>query len=166
MIGNDVVDLVLAKTESNWRRKGYLDKLYTTWEQTIIKKSVHPDEMVWVLWSIKESVYKAYQRIEYNEGFYPIKIEVQSLENDGDGYNSTTALFGILFYGQTTIKDGIVHTVVVQYKSDLEKIKRLPVTNYKKNKKGLPIHVHTGAPVSVSHHGRSTIVVGLDYNNL
>ena len=36
MIGNDVVDLKLAATESNWKRKGYLDKLFSVAEQEYI----------------------------------------------------------------------------------------------------------------------------------
>ena len=37
MIGNDVVDLATAKNENNWRRKGYLEKLFTEEEIAIIK---------------------------------------------------------------------------------------------------------------------------------
>ncbi len=58
MIGNDVVDLALAKVESNWQRKGYLDKLFTTKEQNLIFCSENPTIMVWILWSRKEAVYK------------------------------------------------------------------------------------------------------------
>ena len=32
MIGNDVVDLQLAKTQSNWQRKGFLEKQFTEFE--------------------------------------------------------------------------------------------------------------------------------------
>ena len=32
-IGNDIVDLNLAKTESNWQRKGFLEKQFTQKEQ-------------------------------------------------------------------------------------------------------------------------------------
>ena len=33
MIGNDIIDLALAKKENNWQRKGFLDKLFTPKEQ-------------------------------------------------------------------------------------------------------------------------------------
>ena len=33
MIGNDIIDLDVAKTESNWKRKGFLDKIFTANEQ-------------------------------------------------------------------------------------------------------------------------------------
>ena len=36
MIGNDIIDLSLAETESNWQRKGFLEKQFTAKEQAII----------------------------------------------------------------------------------------------------------------------------------
>ena len=33
MIGNDIVDLNLAKTQSNWQRKGFLERQFTKKEQ-------------------------------------------------------------------------------------------------------------------------------------
>ena len=52
MIGNDVVDLELALKKSNWKRKGYLDKVFTKYEQLRIIKSDNPNNMIWNLWSI------------------------------------------------------------------------------------------------------------------
>ena len=37
MIGNDVVDLELAKKESNWQRRGFLSKIFTKNEQRLIR---------------------------------------------------------------------------------------------------------------------------------
>ena len=36
MIGNDIVDLKLAKNQSNWQRKGFLEKQFTEEEQKTI----------------------------------------------------------------------------------------------------------------------------------
>ena len=33
-IGNDIIDLKLAKTQSNWQRKGFLEKQFTQKETT------------------------------------------------------------------------------------------------------------------------------------
>ena len=52
MIGNDIVDLQLAKTESNWQRKGFLDKIFTINEQLIIKNSKNPEITIWNLFNI------------------------------------------------------------------------------------------------------------------
>lgn len=62
MIGNDVVDLRLAALQSNWRRKGFLEKVFSAAEQEIITTSNDPDVQVWLLWSMKEAAYKAHQR--------------------------------------------------------------------------------------------------------
>lgn len=62
MIGNDVVDLELAGRQSDWRRKGFFQKVFFPKEQALIATSTDPDLMVWLLWSMKEAAYKAHQR--------------------------------------------------------------------------------------------------------
>ncbi len=74
MIGNDIVDLVQAKLESNWRRKGFLDKLFTVHEQQLIHAASNPDQMVWLLWSMKESAYKLSVQSRGLRIFAPKKI--------------------------------------------------------------------------------------------
>ena len=71
MIGNDIVDLALAQTESNWRRKGFLKKIFTLQEQQLIHNATDPERMVWLLWSMKESAYKAAVRKSGNRCFAP-----------------------------------------------------------------------------------------------
>jgi len=157
MIGNDVVDLVLAKKESNWKRKGFLDKLFTTLEQNLISKATNQEEMVWMLWSIKESVYKAYQRINYNEGFYPIKIKILAINNQNE---SIIELFETIFHGKTSIDNQFIKTIVVLNKLDFNRIEYLNISNYSKNEYGLPIESHSKRPISVSHHGRIKEIIG------
>ena len=43
MIGNDIVDLALAKKQSNWRRKGYFEKIFTQQEQHLINNTQNPN---------------------------------------------------------------------------------------------------------------------------
>jgi len=62
MIGNDIVDLQLAEIQSDWRRKGWLQKIFTQSEQHIIEQAENKNYMVWKLWSMKEAAYKAHQR--------------------------------------------------------------------------------------------------------
>ena len=159
MIGNDVVDLVLAQKESNWKRKGFLNKLFTSLEQDFIQKVPNQDEMVWMLWSIKESVYKAYQRINYNEGFYPTKIEILEINAKNE---SVIQLFGTLFYGKTTSDSDFIKTIVVLNKVDFERIEVLNTSEYKKNENGLPMCLNSNKPISVSHHGRFKEIIVLN----
>ena len=89
MIGNDIIDLSLAKVQSNWRRKGYLNKLFSDEEQKMILTSSEPDIFVWRLWSMKESAYKAQLRCETLKRFNPVAYECQIL----------TKRLGNVFYG-------------------------------------------------------------------
>ena len=72
MIGNDIVDLALAKAESNWKRPRFLDKIFTEKEQRYIHEYPRPDKMVWLLWSMKESAYKLQVQL-YKKRFYAPK---------------------------------------------------------------------------------------------
>lgn len=69
MIGNDIVDIQLARQQSNWRRPRYLDKIFTSQEQEYIRQSAIPEQMVWRLWSMKEAAYKLYIQV-YPGRFY------------------------------------------------------------------------------------------------
>lgn len=62
MIGNDVVDLKTAAVESNWRRKGYLEKIFSPRERALLSSGGDLHSTVWLLWSMKEAAYKAWQR--------------------------------------------------------------------------------------------------------
>lgn len=98
MIGNDIVDLAQARRESNWRRRGYLDKVFTLHEQQLIRTAPNPDQLVWLLWSMKESVYKLVVRRSQNRVFAPCKI---ACDFAGPVSDCTT---GIAYY------DGLYHT--------------------------------------------------------
>ena len=74
MIGNDIVDRAQAKRESNWQRKGFLNKLFTPSEQQLIQSAIDPECLVWLLWSMKESAYKATTRKTGKRVFNPKKI--------------------------------------------------------------------------------------------
>ena len=62
MIGNDLIDLALAAVQSNWARKGFLEKVFTSIERQQIFCSEEPSLLVWLFWSMKEAGYKAHQR--------------------------------------------------------------------------------------------------------
>ena len=74
-IGNDIIDLKLAKTQSNWQRKGFLEKQFTQKEQHEILNSENPFLKVWFFWSMKEAVYKCYTQKFKERFFAPQKFE-------------------------------------------------------------------------------------------
>lgn len=75
MIGNDIIDLQLAKTQSNWQRPGFLEKQFTKREIQFIQDSENPFKSVWRLWSMKEAVYKVVVRQFEQRFFAPKKLE-------------------------------------------------------------------------------------------
>lgn len=81
MIGNDIVDLQLAKTQSNWQRKGFLEKQFTIEEQKIIKTSSNPFLQVWLFWAMKEAAYKCYVQEFKKQFFAPFKISCKTINN-------------------------------------------------------------------------------------
>jgi phosphopantetheinyl transferase (holo-ACP synthase) len=74
MTGNDIVDIKTAAAESNWKRKGFIEKIFTPQEQQYIIDAIAPDEIVWKLWSMKESAYKIYTRQYGGRFFAPDKF--------------------------------------------------------------------------------------------
>lgn len=75
MIGNDIVDLVKAKADSDWQRPRFLDKIFTSAEQEIIQNSEDKFISVWQLWSIKEAAYKLYAQINLGRFYNPKGFE-------------------------------------------------------------------------------------------
>jgi hypothetical protein len=61
VIGNDIVDLALARKESNWKRPGYLNKIFTTKEQLLISSAENP--IPWYgIYGVGKAAYKIYNR--------------------------------------------------------------------------------------------------------
>ena len=81
-IGNDIVDLNLAKIESNWQRKGFLEKQFTQKEQDEILSSENPFLKVWLFWSMKEAAYKCYTQKFKERFFAPRKFECTAISKD------------------------------------------------------------------------------------
>ena len=107
MIGNDLVDLKLAAKQSNWQRKGFLDKLFTPIEQEYILNSDNPFKTVWLLWSMKESAYKAYLQM-HNERFFAPKNLTCNLTSKNKG---TVLINNTLFFTESEIGEAFIYTV-------------------------------------------------------
>lgn len=162
MIGNDVIDLTLANQESNWKRKGFLQKLFTASEQQRILKAINPFQMVWILWSIKESVYKANLRMDYKRGFYPVKIRVKSIIYLNSEYHSVIVLNNHTFFAKTEANNHFIHTIAAHSEVGVKNIVLLDnAILYTKNTNGLPFQLHSQKEVSVSQHGKYKQIIGL-----
>lgn len=154
MIGNDVIDLSLATAESNWRRKGYLEKIFTPREQQFIKNSDNPDLTVWKLWSRKESAYKIFNRITGNRVYNPIRFECLD-----DSDLGIVCFENTLYFTQTQYTKNYIHTIATSLANDLNKIVYLENRMQIHKKNGIP-YLELN-PVSISNHGRFEKIVTL-----
>jgi phosphopantetheinyl transferase (holo-ACP synthase) len=174
-IGNDIVDLKLAETESNWQRKGFLEKQFTQKEQEEILNSEHPFLKVWLFWSMKEAAYKCYAQRIKKRFFAPQKFEC-SLFSKEEGlvvYEDTT------FYTTTSFNTCYMHTIAKVAKGERTffsgigssktiqlalKIKLAAITGIlseeiekRKTSVGAPLFYHQQKLLtkscSISHHG-------------
>jgi phosphopantetheinyl transferase (holo-ACP synthase) len=167
VIGNDIVDLALARKQSNWKRKGFLEKIFTAKEQLLIANAENPEIMVWNLWSRKEAAYKIYNRQTGIRAYIPTQLEC-FYENANSG---SVHCQGNTYYTQTEISKDKIKTIAVTIKSDFKEIIVLKPTTivlkpttivHKKN--GIP-YLNDGnnlvKPLSISHHGRFEAWVSL-----
>jgi phosphopantetheinyl transferase (holo-ACP synthase) len=161
MIGNDIVDLELALKESNWKRKGFLDKIFTKNEQLLILKSDCPNTMVWNLWSRKEASYKIYNRITRNRIYNPIQFECFDFdESYGIVENN-----GSIYFTKTESNSKLIHTVSVLNLADFDKIKYEKRNSEIIKINGIPFLRNSVKnelnPISISNHGRFEKIVSL-----
>jgi phosphopantetheine--protein transferase-like protein len=163
MIGNDVVDIDASRIESNWKRKGFLEKIFTPQEQSLIKFSSNPELYVWVLWSMKEAAYKVYNRETGIRGFIPHELSCVLDVVSAQEYEGTVKCRGSIYFTTTTIANGIIHTIAVY--PFLKEKKVVEVSgNILKDANGMPYIIDKSGlkiPVSKSGHGRCTKVVAI-----
>jgi len=175
MIGNDIIDLTLAKKESNWQRKGFLEKLFTLNEQRAILKSENPFLQVWLFWSMKEAAYKCYTQKYLKRFFAPQKFEC-SLTSKDEGvvffnenkYYTTTYIDALYIYTIATNKlegakffssIGSPKTIDKDLKRKLQEETAISAKEITQRKSaiGAPLYYHKEKLLSnsctISHHG-------------
>lgn len=154
MIGNDIVDLDLAKNESNWKRKGFLNKIFTFQEQAIIHNNTNPELMVWNLWSRKEAAYKIYNRETGISGYFPSRLQCHNVNE----ISGTVTIDDFVFHTQTQITDAYIYSIAVSKIDFFYKINTLETLENIKKENGIPYILDTTSntifPVSITHHGR------------
>jgi len=172
MIGNDIVDLIQCKAESNWQRKGWLHKLFSEQEIACIEQSRSPETTVWLYWSMKEAAYKIYNRMSGKANFAPSKFICNNnswTENKVEGYvkfNNET------YFTQSNISKDYIHSVakIDPFQSiqclisiDLKNIDMPCHYSLHKDNNGLPYLLNNSTGVthiaSKSHHGRFQALV-------
>jgi phosphopantetheinyl transferase (holo-ACP synthase) len=165
MIGNDIVDLALAQKESNWKRKGFLDKIFTKNEQLQISNAENPEVMVWNLWSRKEAAYKIYNRQTQIRGYFPLQLECFDLEIINGITFGKVVMKDSVYYTKTKISAQFINTIAVEKFEDLDKIKTLENRKNIQKNNGIPSYFRKDnlltSPASISHHGRFERIISI-----
>ena len=76
MVGNDIIDIKQTQLDSDWRRPGFVQKVFNQQERSVITEATDPFHAVWRMWSMKESAYKLYLQLNPRQArfFNPSKI--------------------------------------------------------------------------------------------
>jgi len=123
MIGNDIVDIELAKGQSNWKRARYLDKVFTLNEQNEIFSSKDNNLMVWKLWSMKEAAYKLYTQIYPSRFYNPKRFECSFAEGSTVTYGIfkcyvTTKITSNYIVSEAYLKHQKLRSRVIRFPAD------------------------------------------------
>lgn len=154
MIGNDIVDLALAWVETNWKRSGYLDKIFTLEEQWLILKAEFPAVTLWNLWSRKEAAYKIYNRETGIRGYFPRKLACTYLSET----QGTVSCNGRIYHTTTSVTDDFVYTVAADDADHFNRIQKINSDAIITKIDGIPFLIDNeiliSNSVSITHHGR------------
>jgi phosphopantetheinyl transferase (holo-ACP synthase) len=173
MIGNDIIDLLQARAESDWQRKGWINKIFTAKEQELIATSTTKELMVWLLWSMKEAAYKIYHR-EFKEMFYaPKKFSCDDINMKGNLATGCVHFEQNRYHTLSNISSGFIHSIssphnnwddITVYIEDKANVTHKPRVTYNllKDKHGIPYSKDQNGQIknaSKSHHGRFEAIV-------
>ncbi|UJH91605.1 4'-phosphopantetheinyl transferase superfamily protein [Antarcticibacterium sp. 1MA-6-2] len=181
MIGNDIVDLNAAIKESNWRRKGFLQKLFTLKEQEKILSSPKPHLAVWLLWSMKEAAYKAHQRrYSLERSYRPKSFSCTILFSEENSAKGKVQCGEDIYLTQSSFSNKYIHTmasvseereVIRNIMSSSENLRSTFISHFaeiknycenqivlKKDGRSIPVLSYRGHSLncsfSFSHHGQ------------
>lgn len=157
MIGNDIIDLLQSRKESNWRRRGFIEKIFTLEEQLLISNAKDPEIMVWMLWSMKEAAYKIYNRKTKLREYIPQKLHCTIISQNQNFVTGKVFCFENIYHTKTILCQDSIHTVAVSYFDDLNKVIEIENNAISKDQNGIPylsLPQNTIQDVSISHHGR------------
>ena len=160
MIGNDIVDLALAEKESNWKRKGFIDKIFTIQEQLLIKSSVNQEIIIWDLWSRKEAAYKIYNRQTGIRKYNPIQFECFDLNLE----IGKVVFENQVFYTKTEISSEYIYTIAISTIENFDNIQTLDTTTIIQKQNGIPFYINENQiinPISKTNHGRFERIISI-----
>ena len=127
MLGNDIIDIKEAKRTSNWQRKGFLDKVFSSHEQKEIQESLDPFYLVWRLWSMKESAYKVSIQFGLERSFNPSSIQCTIISSEV----GLISIGGLSLYSETKVSEDYILSLVnsINKQQTITKVLKIPTQN-------------------------------------
>ena len=115
--GNDIVALTAVDQQRtvspNFYSKFIIPPERELFEQSSAMKTVSFCSFVWLLWSVKESAYKYFKRMQPELIFSPSKIVVAEIEVSDEGFFTGTLSFqNTALYYRSQITDEHIATIV------------------------------------------------------
>ncbi|WP_051201469.1 4'-phosphopantetheinyl transferase superfamily protein [Christiangramia portivictoriae] len=175
IIGNDIIDLKIALAKPRIRNIRFLSKIFSEKEISQLAKQDNPELSIWKIWAMKETAYKAHQRIfQFTARFDPLSyicdLNELHIKKDAAIYDIKIDQDKEHLYAWLATEP--IDHIKIPYSSDywndftrqfchrtgieLEDIKIY------KNKFGIPElafnNNSTRLPVSITHHGRFAAV--------
>ncbi|MBJ2126774.1 MULTISPECIES: 4'-phosphopantetheinyl transferase superfamily protein [unclassified Flavobacterium] len=156
MIGNDIIDLAQSRIESNWQRKGFIEKLFTADEQLLIKNYAEPEIMVWLLWSMKEAAYKIYNRHTKIREFSPKKLYCSLNSLTSKNASGRVICDKRIYHTKTILSLENIHTIAVDNQKNFNNVIEVQNQEIVKDENGIPYlkTLNSLQDISISHHGR------------
>lgn len=179
MVGNDIVDHESARKLSRWESARFKNKIFTPYELQFLNNDKNDFEMIWRLWSMKESTYKVYVQQTGLTFRNPHHIIVNFI----GGKHGVVTIGNFKYHTSTISNTDYTHTVAFdnekdQFQTHIFQIPAVELTQYshqkllqnfakanhcnvnelqlKKNKVGVPFIYQKGIQlynsVSISHH--------------
>ncbi|MFH6998828.1 4'-phosphopantetheinyl transferase superfamily protein [Flavobacterium sp. FlaQc-57] len=163
MIGNDIIDIVQSRRESNWQRKGFIQKIFTVEEQLLISNAQDSEIMLWILWSMKEAAYKIYNRKTKLRSYIPQQFVCTITSQNQDCVLGKVNCDESIYYTKTILSHESINTIAVNTIADFQNVIEIENKNIIKDNNGIPYFINSFSnipqDVSISHHGRFEKVV-------
>lgn len=130
-------------------RDRFLDKLFSKSEQQYILLAARPEEMVWLLWSMKEAAYKIYNKVTGIRSFAPLKLRCKINRLNATTCQGEVQVDEILYHTASSIAPGdYVHSIAAGISTSLPKVRTTLLPH------ACGLDYSAMAPACVSHHGR------------
>jgi len=111
-VGNDIIALDIIDAGRTIQPVFYSRILDPAETRMYAELSSLPfEQYVWLLWSIKESVYKCIKRQHAQLRFSPRKIIVKHIDLSSDTYQSLVYFNSIPFYAESRVNDKFISTL-------------------------------------------------------